>query len=168
MAAGSNKLVLEVTCGKGAFMKDIERAKELSKIMKEIGTLAGIETVCIITNMNQPIGKNIGNSLEIEEAVKALKGDMQEDVKKVVLELVAYILKLAGKGDNLEVNKQMAMQEIENGKAYEKFLELVKKQGGDIEYLDNIPKAKYVSAVHSEKSGYISDLNAQICRKSLT
>lgn len=116
IAAGSNKLVLEVTCGKGAFMKDIERAKALSKIMKEIGTLAGIETVCIITNMNQPMGKNIGNSLEIEEALRALKGDMQKDVKEVVLEIVAYILKLAGKGDSLEENKRIALKEIENRK----------------------------------------------------
>lgn len=116
IAAGSNKLVLEVTCGKGAFMKDIERAKALSKIMKEIGTLAGIETVCIITNMKQPMGKNIGNSLEIEEALRALKGDMQKDVKEVVLEIVAYILKLAGKGDSLEENKRIALKEIENRK----------------------------------------------------
>lgn len=97
-------------------MKDIERAKALSKIMKEIGTLAGIETVCIITNMKQPMGKNIGNSLEIEEALRALKGDMQKDVKEVVLEIVAYILKLAGKGDSLEENKRIALKEIENRK----------------------------------------------------
>jgi len=116
MAAGSNKLVLEVTCGNGAFMKDIDKAKALSKIMKEIGALAGIETVCIITNMDQPIGRSIGNSLEIEEAQRALKGDMQNDVKEVVLEIVAYILKLAGEGDNLEENKRIALREIENRK----------------------------------------------------
>lgn len=165
MAAGSNKLVLEVTCGKGAFMKDIEKAKVLSKIMKEIGTLAGIETVCIITNMNQPIGRSIGNSLEIEEALRALKGDMQNDVKEVVLGIVAYILKLAGKGDDLEENKTMALKAIEEGKAYEKFLELIEEQNGDTSYLGNIPKAKYILAVKSDKTGYISDLNAEIAGK---
>lgn len=114
MAAGSNRLVLEVTCGKGAFMKNRESAENLSEIMKEIGKLAGMETVCIITNMDQPIGKTIGNSLEIKEAVKALKGNMEDDVKTVVLEIVAFILKLAGLGNDLNENKKMAIQTIEN------------------------------------------------------
>ena len=117
IAAGANKLVLEVTCGKGAFMKDKKSAEELSSVMKKLGELSGIETVCLITNMDQPIGKAIGNSLEIEEAKNALQGYMEDDVKEIVLEIVAYILKLAGKGDNIEENKKKAIENIENRKS---------------------------------------------------
>lgn len=117
IAAGANKLVLEVTCGKGAFMKDKKSAEELSSVMKKLGELSGIETVCLITNMDQPIGKAIGNSLEIEEAKNALQGYMEDDVKEIVLEIVAYILKLARKGDNIEENKKKAIENIENRKS---------------------------------------------------
>lgn len=117
MASGANKLVLEVTFGKGAFMKDKKSAEELSKIMKNLGKLANIETVCILTNMDQPIGKNIGNSLEIEEALDALNGKMEEDVKEIVLTLSAYIMKLAGLGEDIEENKKKAVRNIENRKS---------------------------------------------------
>lgn len=117
IAAGSNKLVLEVTCGKGAFMEDSKKAETLSMLMKEIGKNAGIETTCVITNMNQPIGKAIGNSLEIEEANNALLGKMEEDVETVVLEIVAQILKLAGYGNDLEGNKNKAKEVIANRKS---------------------------------------------------
>lgn len=106
-----------------------------------------------------------GNSLEIREAILALNGDIEEDVKEIVLEIVSYILKLAGKGDNLEENKQKAMEVIENGKAYNKFKELVQKQDGDIQYLEDIPKAKYIVEVNAEEKGYITNLNARTCRR---
>ena len=161
IAAGANKIVLEVTCGKGAFMKTKEQAEELSKVMSEIGKLAGIETVCVITNMDQPIGKSVGNSLEIEEAVRALKGEMEEDVKEVVLEISAQIIKLAGISYDLEKNKQMVLEQINNFCAYNKFVELVKKQYGDITYLSNIPKAKYKLEVKSNIEGYVTELDAE-------
>ena len=161
IAAGANKLVLEVTCGSGAFMKNQEEAEELSTLMKKIGELAGIETICVVTNMDQPIGKAVGNSLEIEEAVKALKGKMEEDVKQVVLTIASYIIKLAGQGDNLEENKEKILEKIQSGAAYEKFTQLVEKQYGDVEYLSNIQKAKYIIPIKSEKEGYIAGLTAE-------
>ncbi len=161
IAAGANKIVLEVTCGKGAFMKTRKQAEELSKVMSEIGKLAGIETVCVITNMEQPIGKSVGNSLEVEEAVRALKGEMEEDVKEVVLEISAQIIKLAGISCDLEKNKQMALEQIHNGSAYNKFVELIKRQYGDVTYLSNIPKAKYKLEVLSTKKGYVTELDAE-------
>ena len=100
IAAGANKVVLDVTCGSGAFMKNKEEAEKLSKVMKQIGELAGKETICIITNMDEPLGNSVGNSLEMVETINSLKGNMPEDVKEVVLELGSYILKLAGKGEN--------------------------------------------------------------------
>ena len=116
IASGANKIVLDVTCGSGAFMKNLSDAEELSKIMIEIGKLANRETVCIITNMDQPLGYAIGNTLEMIEAIKALKGDIPKDVQDVVLELGAYMVKLVGKGDNIEENKNKLLVNINNGK----------------------------------------------------
>ncbi len=160
IAAGANKIVLEVTCGKGAFMKTREEAEKLSKVMSEIGKLANIETVCVITNMDEPIGKCIGNSLEVEEAVRALKGDMEDGLKEIVLTLSAEIIRLSGISTDLEKNKQMVMEQINNNSAYNKFVELVKKQHGDVSYLSNIPKAKYRLDVLAEEDGYVEELDA--------
>lgn len=150
IAAGANKIVLDVTYGSGAFMKTKEKAKELADTMTEIGKLAGRETVAAITPMEQPLGRNIGNSLEVIEAVEALKGNMAEDVKEVVLELGSNMIKLAGKGDNLEENKAKMLENISNGLALEKLKELVSNQDGDVAFIENtskFKKAKYIMPV---------------------
>ena len=150
IAAGANKIVLDVTYGSGAFMKTKQEAKDLADTMVEIGKLAGRETVAVITPMEEPLGRNIGNSLEVIEAVEALKGNMAEDVKEVVLELGSNMIKLAGKGDNLEENKAKMLENISNGLALEKLKELVSNQGGDITYIENtnkFKKAKYIMPV---------------------
>ncbi len=164
IASGANKIVLDVTCGFGAFMKNIEDARELSKTMIEIGNLANRETVCVITNMNEPLGFAVGNSLEIIEAIEFLQGKMPEDLKQVVLELGAYMVKLAGKGSNIEENKKMLLENIQNGKAYNKFIELVQNQGGDIEYVKDVTKfekAKIIQEVISTTEGYVQEINAE-------
>lgn len=164
IAAGANKIVLDVTCGSGAFMKTVGEARELSRTMIDIGKLANKETVCIITNMDQPLGTMVGNTLEVIEAIEALKGNMQDDVKNVILELGAYILKLDGKGDNIQENKEKIEQVISNGEAYRKFLQLVENQGGDIRYIENtekFTKAKYKMPVEAVKNGYVQKLNAE-------
>lgn len=164
IASGANKIVLDVTCGFGAFMKNIEDARELSRTMIEIGNLANRETVCVITNMNEPLGFAVGNSLEIIEAIEFLQGKMPEDLKQVVLELGAYMVKLAGKGSNIEENKKMLLENIQNGKAYNKFIELVQNQGGDIEYVKDVTKfekAKIIQEVISTTEGYVQEINAE-------
>lgn len=164
IAAGANKIVLDVTCGNGAFMKNYEEAKILSETMNRIGKLAGKETVCVMTNMEEPLGYAIGNNLEVIEAVKFLKQDMQEDVKEVVLELGAYMIKLAGLGENIEENKQKILQKIKTGEAYQKLVELVKNQGGDTTYLDDTDrfvKAKYILEVKAKEDGYIASIHAR-------
>ncbi len=164
IASGANKIVLDVTCGYGAFMKDIKSAKELSNTMIKIGKLANRETVCIITNMNEPLGFAVGNSLELIEAIEFLKGNMPEDLKEVVLELGAYMIKLAGKGDNIETNKKILLENIRNGKAYSKFIELVQNQGGNIEYIKDttkFEKARVKKEVISVSEGYIQEINAE-------
>ena len=164
IASGANKIVLDVTVGKGAFMKNKEDAEKLANQMLKIGNLAGREVKCVLTSMDEPLGYAIGNSLEVIEAINFLKGDMLEDVKQVVLELGAYMIKLAGKGDNLEENKQKMLQNIENGQAYRKLIEMVQNQGGDISYLEDttkFEKSKYISAVVTEKTGYVQEINAE-------
>lgn len=163
IAAGASKIVLDVTCGSGAFMKNREDAIKLSNTMKKIGELAGKETVCIITNMDEPLGYSVGNNLEVIEAVEALKGNMKEDVKEVTLELGAYILKLAGKGTNIDENKQKIEECINSGKALEKFKQLVENQGGNVEYIEDtnlFEKAKYEEEVNAKEQGYIQKIDA--------
>lgn len=162
IAAGAEKIVLEVTVGSGAFMKNIEDATKLSETMIGIGNLADKETICILTNMNQPIGYSIGNSLEVIEAVEALNGNMQDDVKDIILSLGSYMMKLAGKGDDIERNKKMIMENINNKKALNKFKELIKNQGGDVSYIEDTSKferAKYIIPIKSEKMGYIKSMD---------
>ena len=164
IAAGANKIVLEVTVGDGAFMKTKEDAEKLSKLMIKIGELSGKETVCVLTNMNEPIGYSIGNSLEVIEAIEALKGNMQDDVKEIVETLGAYMIKLAGKGNDVEENKLLIMQNIENGKAYKKFMEMVEIQGGDVSYIEDVKKfkkSKFELDVRTEKSGYIKNMKVE-------
>ena len=164
IASGANKIVLDVTCGSGAFMKTKEDAKKLAETMEKIGELAGRETVAVITDMDQPLGKYVGNTLEVIEAIEALNGNWQDDVKEVVLLLGANMIKLAGKGDNLEENKIRMVEQIENGEALNKFKELVVKQGGDVSYIEDIekfPKAKYKLPVIATKSGIVNRLNAE-------
>ena len=164
IASGANKIVLDVTCGSGAFMKTKENAKKLAETMEKMGKLAERETVAVITNMDQPLGKYVGNTLEVIEAIEALNGHWQEDVKEVVLLLGANMIKLAGKGDVLEENKVKMLEQIENGEALSKFKELVVKQGGDASYIEDLekfPKAKYKLPVIATKSGIVNKLNAE-------
>ena len=164
IASGANKIVLDVTCGSGAFMKTLEDAKKLAETMEKIGKLANRETIAVITDMNEPLGKTVGNTLEVIESIEALNGKMKKDVEEVVLLLGSNMMKLAGLGENIEENKNRIKENIRNGKALEKFRELVINQGGDISYIDNIekfPKAKYIIPLVAEKSGVIESLDAE-------
>lgn len=164
IASGANKIVLDVTCGSGAFMKTVEDAKKLAETMEKIGKLSNRETIAVITDMNEPLGKTVGNTLEVIESIEALNGKMEKDVEEVVLLLGSNMMKLAGLGENIEENKNRIKENIRNGKALEKFRELVINQGGDISYIDNIekfPKAKYIIPLVAEKSGVIESLDAE-------
>lgn len=164
IAAGAEKIVLDVTVGSGAFMRTKEEATKISKLMKEIGTLAGRETVCVLTNMDEPVGKAVGNTLEILETIECLKGKIPQDIKEIILGIGSQIIKLAGEGENIEENKNRILENINNGKAYNKFLELISSQGGDISYIENpekFEKAKYIIPVISDETGYISKIDAR-------
>ena len=169
IAAGANKIVLDVTCGHGAFMKDRKEAEKLARMMKLIGEWAKRETVCLITNMDEPLGSAVGNSLEVVEAIKCLNGEMAEDVEEVVLSLAINMMKLAGVGRDLTANKLKCLEVIKNGKALEKLKELVAKQGGDTSYIDNpekFEKAPIIMPVIAKQEGYVSELNAELVGKA--
>lgn len=164
IASGANKIVIDVTVGKGAFMKNKEDAQKLAEQMIRIGELAGREVRCVLTPMDEPLGYSIGNSLEVIEAINFLKGDMPKDLKNVVLELGANMLQLAGKGENIEENKLKILENIENESAYNKFVEMVKNQGGDISFVEDttkFKKSKYTLAVVTKKTGKVAEINAE-------
>ena len=164
IASGANKIVIDVTCGSGAFMKNVDEARELARVMTKIGELAGKGTKCVITDMNEPVGYAVGNTLEVIEAIEVLKGNiMPEDIKNIITELGGNMLLLSNKVSNLEEGKNKILENISNGKAYNKFLELVKNQGGDISYIENtnkFEKAKYIEPIIAEKDGKITKLDA--------
>lgn len=164
IASGAQKIVLDVTVGKGAFMKDMESARILADKMISIGKLAGRDTVAVLTNMDEPLGYAVGNILEVKEAVHFLKGEKIPDVEQVVLELGAYMVYLAGLGDDLIENKKKLYENIQNGKAYEKFLQLVKEQGGVISYIENLEKfetSKHQKEVKCINEGYVQEIDAE-------
>ena len=163
IAAGANHIVLDVTCGKGAFMKDISMARQLADMMIEIGKLANRDTRCVITAMDQPLGYAIGNSLEVIEAINFLKGDMPEDLKEVILEIGSEMLKVCGIGDDIENNKQLILDSINSGKAFEKFKELVIAQGGDKSFVEDtskFEKAAYQLELKASQNGYIKEIDS--------
>ena len=164
IASGANKIVIDVTCGSGAFMKNIESAKELARVMTKIGELANKETKCIITDMNQPVGHSVGNILEVIEAIDILKGKyLPEDIKDIITKLGSNMLILANKASSIEEAKDMILENLNNKKGYHKFIELVQNQGGDITYIENtdkFSKAKYIVPIISDMDGTIEKLDA--------
>ena len=164
IAAGANKIVIDLTCGSGAFMKNRISAYSLAKEMVKIGESTKKEVRCVITDMSEPVGYSIGNELEIIESVKALKGDMAKDVEEIVYALGSQILVMAGKAKNEDEANGMIKIAIESGKAYEKFKELVIKQGGDISYIEDLSKfnkAQYVVPVPAKRGGNIVKINTE-------
>lgn len=164
IAAGSDKILLEVTCGSGAFMDNEVRARVLANTMVKIGRLAGKETVAILTNMNQPLGKYCGNALETMEAIETLNGKGDKDVVKVCTILGAYMLKLAGIDDNIVNNIKLIQSKIDSKEGLEKFRQLILRQWGDASVIDEpaqFIKAKYKIPLNSMQEGYISKIEAK-------
>ena len=163
LAAGSMGIVLDVKTGSGAFMKSVEDAEKLAKEMVKIGKSAGRNVIAVITNMDIPLGNNIGNSLEVIEAVNTLKGHGCPDLTAVCIELAANMLSLVT-GKEKDVCAEMARGAVADGSALNKLKEMVKAQGGNEKWLDDtdlFPKAEYEYEVKSERNGYISHTDAE-------
>lgn len=163
LAAGTDAILLDVKYGDGAFMKTVEEAKTLAKTMISIGSHLGKDTRATISNMNQPLGNAIGNSLEVKEAIETLKGNGPTDFRELCYEAASTMLLMAKKASSLEEAQKMVREVIDNGKALETLALMVQSQGGDPEYIRHpelFAEAKEKIEVYSEEEGYISSLEA--------
>lgn len=164
LAAGSDAILLDVKYGDGAFMNAIEEAKELARTMIEIGDSLGKDTRATISNMSQPLGYAIGNSLEVKEAIDTLNGHGPEDLLELCLQAGSHMLIQAQKTDSLITARKMLEDAIESKKALRTLCAMVKAQGGDdafIRHPEMFPKAKELISVYSQKTGYVKDLKAK-------
>ncbi|PIC87156.1 pyrimidine-nucleoside phosphorylase [Sporosarcina sp. P20a] len=163
IAAGSDAIVLDVKVGTGAFMKDIDMARELAGEMVQIGNKIGRQTMAVISDMNQPLGYAIGNALEVKEAVETLQGNGPEDLHELCLTLGSHMVRLAGKADSTEEARKMLEEVIQNGKALEVFKLFLQSQGGDTSVIDDLsklPTAQYTIDVPAKEAGYVSEITA--------
>lgn len=170
IAAGSDVIVLDVKCGSGAFMKTQKDAEDLAHIMVEMGQHVGRKVAAVISGMDQPLGMNIGNRLEVIEAMEVLKGHVKGDLLEVSLTLGAHMLLLAGRVSSEKEGKALLLAQIENKKGLEKFKELLIQQGGNPNIIDDyslLPLSAYSLDVSASKSGYITKMDtAKIGRAS--
>ena len=180
LALGADKILIDVTVGSGAFMKNFDDARKLANTLVEIGNMAGRETKAIITDMDQTLGRSVGNALEVKEVISfllsdetTLKSDELKDLKDVVFEIAAYMVKMAGCGDDIDENKIRIEKAITSRKAYDKFIQLIKAQGGHIYevYMDWIgmnldmpvlkDNVRYMKEIHAQKDGYIVSIDSK-------
>ena len=164
LAEGIDALVLDVKTGSGAFMKKEEDAVFLAELMVETGERMGKSVVALITNMDQPLGTHVGNSLEVAEVLDVLRGSGPDDLKELCVELAGWMFHLGGAADTVEQGKVKAEKLIISGQALDKFRQMVDLQGGDARALDDpvkLPGAKYMHEVSSPKDGYIAAMNCE-------
>ena len=156
IASGAKNLVLDVKVGSGALIKNLEDAQKLAQIMIKLGTANGMKVVCLLTNMDIPLGSNVGNSLEVEEAIAILKDSKKGNLYDICLELSSHMVSL-GLNISYEKAKIKVLDSLNTGRAYNKFLEFIAYQKGNI---NNLPQATHKYEIKSAKKGYITDIDA--------
>lgn len=164
LASGSDAIVLDVKCGNGAFMERFEDACELGELMVEIGKADGKKTIAIITDMNQPLGLAVGNSLEVIEAIETLKGKGPKDITELSLILASYMIYAGEKAASQEEGYEMAVQALESGAALQKLADFIEGQGGDPNVINDhrlFPQPACFSEIHSEVDGFIGAIEAR-------
>jgi pyrimidine-nucleoside phosphorylase len=164
MAEGIDALVLDVKTGDGAFMKKQEDAEYLAELMVETGTRMGTKIVALITDMGQPLGRKIGNALEVEECVEILHGRGPADLRELSLELSAWMLALGGRTESVSRGRDLAVEMIASGRARDTFREVVKLQGGDPRIVDDpslLPQAKHTARLPAKRDGYVTAIHCE-------
>jgi pyrimidine-nucleoside phosphorylase len=164
IAGGAQAIVLDVKVGQGAFMETLEMGRQLSDLMVNIGELAGRQTVCLLSDMNQPLGYAVGNALEVAEAIEALHGGGPPDFREHCLQVSAYMLQLGNRADDLDQGREMAARAISDGTAFAKLRVLVEAQGGDVSFVDHperLRRARIVETCDSPRSGWLSEIRAR-------
>ncbi len=169
LAAGADAIVLDVTTGSGAFIQEYKDALKLGKIMVDIGLELGKETVAVVSNMDEPLGFAIGNSLEVKEAIEVLKDKGPEDLRNLCLVLGAHMLKLGGAVKDYEEGKNRLKIILQEGSAFNKFKEMITAQGGNPEIIDKpelLPLAKHCTNIKANISGYIQKIDSRLIGES--
>ena len=164
LAAGADIIVLDVKCGSGAFMKSLEQAEELARGLTRIGRLAGKKCAAVITDMDQPLGRTVGNALEVREAIAVLKGQAGGELLELCLSLGSLMLAEAGIAETVEDGRQRLLRAIEDGSALEKLCQMVAAQGGDSRAVHDpslLPQAPVVLPVPSADEGYVAGIEAE-------
>ncbi|UOQ93647.1 pyrimidine-nucleoside phosphorylase [Halobacillus shinanisalinarum] len=165
LASGADSIVLDVKTGSGAFMKTLEDSEALAREMVNIGNNLGRNTVAVISDMNQPLGFEVGNANEIKEAAEILQGKKVEDLRKLSLELASHMAVLAEVFANYEDAYQTLEQNLENGKAFAAFRDFIQAQHGDISMIDDLsrlPSAAHDVEVKTEQDGFVSEIDAEL------
>lgn len=165
LATGSNKIVFDITCGNGTYIKTREDARKVARILKRLGVLLGKDVGCVITSMDEPLGYSIGHILEIKETLECLQGRMTQDIGDVVVTLGRVILELSTKCKDKVQNEKTIIETIKSGRAYEKFKEMVASQYGSLEYIEDVekfPVAKHVIPVYATEEGNIEKIDADM------
>lgn len=166
IACSADVILLDVKVGSGAFVEDIESARELAQTMIAIGKNLGRRVGAVITDMNQPLGHTVGNALEVAEAIETLRGNGPADFRELCIELCALMLFMADHASVIEKARELAAATLKSGSALSKFTEIVSAQGGDIRVVDDpliLPQSRIVHAIISEKSGFVGSIDcAQI------
>lgn len=161
LAAGSDGIVLDVKCGSGALLKDLVEAEKMADLMIDIGRKAGRKMVAVISDMSQPLGRTVGNALEVEEAVQVLKGGGPEDLRQLCLELAGEMIWIGGRAESFEEGKETARQVLSDGRALEKFRQMVRRQGGDdriVEEPERMGSSRYSRDVLAGRTGFIAEM----------
>lgn len=164
LAAGSDGIVLDVKCGSGALLKDLAEAENMADLMIDIGRKAGRKMVAVISDMSQPLGRAVGNALEVEEAVQVLKGGGPEDLRQLCLELAGEMIWIGGRAESFEEGKETARQVLSDGRALEKFRQMVRRQGGDdriVEEPERMGSSRYSRDVLARRTGFIAEMATQ-------
>lgn len=162
LAEGINALVLDVKTGNGAFMKTLEDSELLAKSLKDISESFGVKTIAYITDMNQPLGNYVGNWLEVVESVKILKNEIHNELSELCHILAGTMIFLGGKASTIDEGKRVSQEMVSSGKAYVKFLEIVKEQNGDVTFIEDLgkyPNSKHRIPIFAKKNGFISEIN---------
>jgi len=164
IAGGAQAIVLDVKVGVGAFMETLEDATELARLMVAIARLSGRKAVCLLSDMNQPLGNAVGNALEVREAIDTLHLHGPRDFHEHSMEVASQMLVLGEKANTLDEARYMAETALKDGRAWQKFRRLVEVQGGDVRMLDDpslLPKAPYVEMVNSPQYGWLKTIDAR-------
>lgn len=165
IAAGAQRMVLDVKIGVGAFMETLEAARELAESMVSIARLADRKAVAVLSDMNQPLGQAVGNALEVKEAIETMRGGGPDDFREHTLVIASHLVLLGEAAPDLKNARKMAEERLADGSALERFRVLVEAQGGDVSYVDDpekLPRAPVIRPLKAERSGYLAEINARV------